>query len=141
MSEPTEAWVRGEQKRTKAIGRLTVAVFVLALAFGAETIALFNLAGSNDDLTGVVVAQRRRLTKVSDQNAELTDILNGRTAVIARIDETLGQVKCYLRKESAVVVAIVVALAEDTPESFNAVLAKNLELQDALDGICREDDQ
>lgn len=139
MSEPTEAWVEGERRRAKTTGRLTGAVVLLALAVAWGANALSGVGDSNRDLTTVVVAQRERLTDLAEQNDELAAVLNGRTPIIAHIDEAATRIECLIEKQSIVLVTIVIAVVRDDPAAVQAVLKANEELQAAIDGPCRPD--
>lgn len=111
MTGPTEAWERGEQRRTRTIGLLAGAVALLA-------VAVLSLAA-------LALDQRSQLTDLDRQSKHQ--------------DQVLSRVECLIEKQARVLVLIVVAIVEDDPESATAVIAANDDLNAALDGVCHDE--
>lgn len=92
-------------------------------------------------LTLVVLDQRDRLTVVGQQNDELVELLNGRTPIIAHIDEAVTRIECLIVEQAILLVDGVVVLLDNEDEAAVRRLRQQLEdLRAAIDteDACKE---
>lgn len=116
MMEPSEAWERGERRRTRWLSVLVGAVLVMAAVCGA----------------GAYV-----MTQQSQRIDRLQRLLDERTPVIAHIDAATTRVECLIEKQAVLLVSgVIVLLDDDNAAAVQRLKDQLAELEAAVAGTC-----